>query len=278
MWLQNVAFQIYVHSRPASGRLTKCNTCRLPVPSPASRARHATRLLTACFGVVMFAILVVAKYTTDDGIRGSLYTYRTYNLKDAQALLGGFDYRNGVASPPNVVCPCSRYQISLSEFMTYSFVDPRKAYRQELPLCQISRQYGPLSEAPENNPGPNGTDFGCAVYFQAGAYGDEDYTYGNYCNSFYSSLTCKSTDVAMRADPSVSTTVSSSQLLDPRQLNESVALSVHGEHLDLMAAVDLLPTCTWLQRLYPVAAMPTLSVHHMMSGKYLYSACHCRSM
>lgn len=204
--------------------------CRLPVPSPASSARHATRLLTACIGVVMFAVLVAAKYTTDASIRASLYTYRSYSLKEAQDMLGAFDYGNEAASPPNVVCPCSQYQTSLSEFMTYSFVNPSKAYSQDLPLCQIDRSYGPLSDAPQNDPGHSGVDFGCATYFQAGATGDEDYSYGWFCNSFYISMTCQATVAALRSDPSVSATVSSNQLLNPRELNESVALAVHGEH------------------------------------------------
>ena len=107
----------------------------------------------------MFAILVAAKYTTDANVRAGLYTYRSYSLKEAQDMLQAFDYGKEAASPPNVVCPCSQYQTSLSEFMTYSFVNPSKAYSQDLPLCQIDRSYGPLSDAPQKNPGQNGVDF-----------------------------------------------------------------------------------------------------------------------
>ena len=177
----------------------------------------------------MFAILVASKYATDADVKASLYTYRTYKLGDALAVLNNHDYNNPATSPPNVVCPCSQYQVNLANFMTYSFVNPSTNYNEDLPKCRTDRSYGPTNIL--NNPGPNQVDYGCAIYFQAGAPGDEDYSYGWYCNSIYISMTCNSSEAVLQSDPSASTAVASSQLLNPRQLNESVGLIVQGEHL-----------------------------------------------
>ena len=119
-------------------------------------------------------------------------------------------------------------------------------------------------------------DFGCAAYFQGGAAGDEDYSYRWFCNCFYISMTCKATVAALRSDPSVSAAVSSNQLLNPRELNESVALAVHGAHPPLHTGNCSMCMSTWQQDLQLTCSRLTIVLYVCTIIVYvLYMYNHC---